>query len=449
VTTVPTAATDLSARVDGLIVSLIRLSTRLAPDDVSRVLSEQVRSAGFHDAVIFLVDHEQVMLTPLPGPERPSERGAGPERPLERGGGPERPSERGAGPERPSERGGGPERPSERGAGPALDVGPQGVDGTLAGRAFQTERAVTVADTGAGAAMWLPILDGAERVGVLFLRVPAISDELVTRCGDLAGFLGELIVAKSQFGDSLLRARRLQDMTLAAELRWGMLPPLTFTGEHVGIACVLEPAYQVAGDAFDYAVNAGVLHLGIFDAMGHGLEASRMASLTVAAYRWARRRGLDLPETFRTMDEALSGEFGDERFVTAQFGTLDPQRGALRWVNAGHPPPLLLRQGRVSSELQSPPALPLGLGDTEVVVAEAALQPGDRLLFFTDGVVEARSPGGERFGQQRLIELTRRALSDQQTLAETVRRLALSVQGHRYGPLDDDATILFVEWHPI
>jgi serine phosphatase RsbU (regulator of sigma subunit) len=237
-------------------------------------------------------------------------------------------------------------------------------------------------------------------------------------------------------------------MTLAAELRWGMLPPLTFTGEHVGIACVLEPAYEVAGDAFDYAVNSGVLHLGIFDAMGHGLEASRMASLTVAAYRWARRRHLDLPETFRAMDEALSGEFGEERFVTAQFGTLDPARGTLRWVNAGHPAPLLLRQDRVASELRSAPALPIGLGDPDVPVTETALEPGDRLLFFTDGVVEARSPGGERFGQQRLLELTRRALSDHQTLAETVRRLVRSVQSHRYGPLDDDATILLVEWHP-
>ncbi|MGI8777181.1 MAG: PP2C family protein-serine/threonine phosphatase [Acidimicrobiales bacterium] len=396
--TVSTSAADLCARVDGIIVSLIRSSTRLVPDDVSRVLSEQVRAAGFNDGVIFLVDLDQVVLTPVPGP--------------------------------------------------AADVGPQDVDGTLAGRAFQTERPVTVPDAGAGTGVWLPIVDGAERVGVLFLRVPVISDELVARCADLAGFLGELIVSKSQYGDSLLRARRLRDMTLAAELRWGMLPPLTFTGEHVGIACVLEPAYEVAGDAFDYAVNSGVLHFGIFDAMGHGLEASRMASLTVAAYRWARRRGLDLPETFRAMDEALSGEFGDERFVTAQFGTLDPAQGTLRWVNAGHPAPLLLRRGRVASELQSPPALPLGLSDIEVVVAEAALEPGDRILFFTDGVVEARSPGGERFGQQRLIELTRHALSDQQTLSETVRRLVRSVERHRYGPLNDDATILFVEWHP-
>ncbi len=237
-------------------------------------------------------------------------------------------------------------------------------------------------------------------------------------------------------------------MTLAAELRWGMLPPLTFTGEHVGIACVLEPAYEVAGDAFDYAVNGGVLHLGIFDAMGHGLEASRMASLTVAAYRWARRRQLDLPETFRAMDEALSAEFGDEQFVTAQFGTLDPGRGTLLWLNAGHPAPLLLRGGRVSTELRAPPLLPLGLGDVATSVAESSLEPGDRLLFFTDGVVEARSPGGERFGQQRLVDFTRRALADEQTLAETVRRLVRSVQGHRYGSLDDDATILLVEWHP-
>jgi serine phosphatase RsbU (regulator of sigma subunit) len=88
------------------------------------------------------------------------------------------------------------------------------------------------------------------------------------------------------------------------------------------------------------------------------------------------------------------------------------------------------------------------LCDTDVPTARASLEPGDRLLFFTDGVVEARSPGGERFGQERLVEHTRRALADQQTLSETVRRLVRSVQGHREGPLHDDATILLVEWHP-
>ncbi|MDQ6799016.1 MAG: serine/threonine-protein phosphatase [Actinomycetota bacterium] len=393
----PIRAAELADGVNAIIVALIRLSTTLAPDDLARSLSEQVTSAGFLAGSVLLVDHEQRLLTPLPGP--------------------------------------------------ACDISAQDVDSTLAGRAFQTERPTSVVAEDGTASIWVPILDGAERVGVLFLRTPAVSEALVSRCCDLAGFLGELIVSKSQYGDTLLRARRLRPMTLAAELRWGMLPPLTFTGERVGIACVLEPAYEVAGDAFDYAVNAGVLHFAIFDAMGHGLEASRMASLTVAAYRWARRRRLDLAETFRAMDEALSDEFGEEQFVTAQFGTLDPGRGTLKWLNAGHPAPLLLRGGRVSTELRTPPLLPLGLGDVATSVAESSLEPGDRLLFFTDGVVEARSPGGERFGQERLIDLTQRALADQQTLAETVRRLVRSVQGHRYGSLDDDATILLVDWH--
>jgi hypothetical protein len=391
-------AAELTSRVDGIIVGLIRASTTLVPDDLVPVLMDHVTRAGFSAAAILLADHEQLLLTPLPGAPD--------------------------------------------------DVSPQQVDSSVAGRVFQSERPLSVSDGNGGGTIWLPVLDGAERLGVLMLRAPVVSDAVVSRCGDIAGLLGELIVSKSQYGDALIRARRMKEMTLAAELRWGSLPPLTFTGGEVGIACVLEPAYEVAGDAFDYAVNDGILHLAIFDAMGHGLEASRMANLTLSAYRWTRRRHCDLTETFRAIDDALAQEFGDERFVTAQLGTLDSRSGNLRWICAGHPAPLLLRGSKVASELHAVPSLPLGLGDADTSISEASLEPGDRLLFFTDGVVEAKSPGGERFGQERLIELTRRALADQQTLAETVRRLARSVQGHREGPMHDDATILFVEWHP-
>jgi hypothetical protein len=389
---------ELAARVDGILVGLIRASTTLVPDDLPRVVSEQVERAGFKGSAILLADHEQRLLSPLPGG--------------------------------------------------SADVSAQEIDSSVAGRAFQTERPVSTSNADGGATIWLPVLDGAERLGILMVRAPVVSDAVVERCADIAGLLGELIVSKSQYGDTLIQARRLRDMTLAAELRWATLPPLTFTAQHIGIACVLEPSYEVAGDAFDYAVNDGVLHLAIFDAMGHGLEASRMANLALSGYRWARRRQLDLVETYRTIDQALADEFGNEKFVTAEFGTLDSRDGCLRWLNAGHPPPLLLRGRRVASELEAVPSMPLGLGDTETSVAEASLEPGDRLLFFTDGLVEAKSPGGERFGQERLIELTRRALADQQTLAETVRRLVRTVQHHREGPLHDDATILLVEWHP-
>lgn len=76
------------------------------------------------------------------------------------------------------------------------------------------------------------------------------------------------------------------------------------------------------------------------------------------------------------------------------------------------------------------------------------LEPGEAVLFLTDGIIEANSPGGEQFGRDRLVDLTRRASADSQTMAETVRRLVRAVRTHREGPLADDATILFVDWHP-
>ena len=393
-------AAESSRRTDGaggILPRLIRRSTRLAPDDLAAVVADECRRGGFHEASVLLADLEQRVLTPLP---------------------------------------------------PVPDgLGVQEVDSSVAGRAFQLERPVVVRN-GDGAAIWMPLIDGAERLGVLYLRSPAVSDDVLARCEEVAGVVAELIVAKSQYGDTLTLARRTQAMTLKAELRWSMLPPLTFTSEHVGIACVLEPAYEVAGDAFDYALNDDILHLAVMDAMGHGLEASLMANLATAAYRLARRRGLDLAATYGLMDEAVRDQFGDDAFVTAQLATLDTRSGALRWLNAGHPTPMLLRGRRVASALHCEPTLPIGLGDACAAVATVNLDPGDALLFFTDGIVEAASPGGEPFGIDRLVDLTRRTLIDEQTLSETVRRLVRAVGAHREGALADDATILFVDWHP-
>jgi serine phosphatase RsbU (regulator of sigma subunit) len=257
------------------------------------------------------------------------------------------------------------------------------------------------------------------------------------------------VVSKTQYGDALVMARRRRPMTLAAELRWSLLPPLNFTCPQAGIARVLEPVYEVAGDAFDYAINGDVLHLAIFDAMGHGLEASRMANLAVTAYRHARRQQHDLVLTYRYIDTMIAEVFGEDRFVTGQLAELDHSTGRVHWVNAGHPPPLLVRDGKVSLALQAEPWVPFGIGGPALSVAEHSLQPADRLLFFTDGVVEARpSSGGEAFGVERLVDLTRRAMADRHTLAETARRLARSVVDHREGTLEDDATILLLGWNP-
>ncbi len=241
-------------------------------------------------------------------------------------------------------------------------------------------------------------------------------------------------------------ARRLRDTDLAAEMRWSMLPPLTFTNDRVAVAGMLEPAYEIAGDAFDYAVNGDVAHLAIVDAMGHGLEASRMANLAVGSYRHSRRRGLDLIETFTAMDAVVADQFGQERFVTGQLGRLDLGTGLLRWVNAGHPRPLLLRDGRPIEDLHCETSLPLGLGSVPAEVAEVALEPGDSVLFLTDGVIEARSPNGDLFGRSRLSRLWAEVSASGDVPAEIMRRLCHAVLDHQKGRLQDDATLLLLVW---
>jgi serine phosphatase RsbU (regulator of sigma subunit) len=214
----------------------------------------------------------------------------------------------------------------------------------------------------------------------------------------------------------------------------------------VSIAGVLAPSTEVAGDSFDFSVDADTAHVAIIDAMGHGLEASRMANLAVGSYRHSRRRGLDLPETFTTMDGVVASQFGPDRFVTGQLARLDLASGRLNWVNAGHPPPLLWREGQPVDDLRCETSLPLGLGYVVAEVAEVELEPGDSVLFLTDGVIEARAPDGSLFGRSRLGELWRDAAASGEVPAEILRRLCHSILDHQKGRLQDDATLLLISW---
>jgi hypothetical protein len=323
---------------------------------------------------------------------------------------------------------------------------PKEIDGTLPGHVFRAQAVLQEPVEDGGVRLWLPLIDGADRVGVLGVTVAQADELTVERARHMASITASLIVSKSAFGDHLILTRRSRETDLAAEMRWSMLPPLSFTNDRVAIAGMLEPAYEIAGDAFDYAVNANVADLAILDAMGHGLEASRMANLAVGSYRHSRRHGLDLLETFTAIDHAVAGAFGAEKFVTGQLSRLDLRTGELTWVNAGHPHPLVSRGGRPLEDLHCETSLPMGLGSVPTGVATVSLEPGDAVLFLTDGVIEARSPGGELFGRSRLAGLWRAASADGDIPAETMRRLCHSVLDHQGGRLQDDATLLLVVW---
>jgi serine phosphatase RsbU (regulator of sigma subunit) len=143
----------------------------------------------------------------------------------------------------------------------------------------------------------------------------------------------------------------------------------------------------------------------------------------------------------------IEQQFGSSNFVTGQIGSLQLDTGELSWINAGHPLPLLVRDGSFIGELECRPSLPMGLGGRLEEIATEPLQAGDRVLFFTDGVIESRGADGNEFGVDRLADFLVRATLDAVTPAETLRRLSMSVMAYADGDLRDDASLLLIEYH--
>jgi stage II sporulation SpoE-like protein len=363
------------------------------PSDLGNLVAQAVEQTGA-TAHLYLVDHEQRRLHPLP--------------------------------------------PAD---GPAQDV-----DATPAGRTFTTLRPHAV--DGSQAGWWVPIVNGTERLGVLRVALPADADPDGTLAGTrlLAGMVGHLVSSKTKYGDDIERIRRTQRMTPAAELLHQMLPPLTFSGEAIVITAVLEPCYDVGGDAFDYAVNDHRARLAVYDAVGKGMRAALAVATAISAIRTTRRSGGDLLFSADAADAALTDEFRDARFVTAVLAELDLAEGKLSYLNAGHPPPVVIRGGKAVQALGDGRRSPLGVEHEAVKVGESTFEPGDRLLLYTDGVTEARDAAGELFGLDRLVELVERVSADDLPLAEVARRLSHAVLEHQPGPPRDDATLVLVEW---
>ena len=201
---------------------------------------------------------------------------------------------------------------------------------TTAGRAFA--RAEPIESDEPDPHRWIPLVDGTERLGVLrFAFAGPLTDENRRDADALAALAGELLVGKREHTDRYALRRRRRDLNLAAEMQWQQLPPLESSMPSAEVAGFVEPAYGVGGDGFDYSLNGDVLDLVIYDAVGHGLHAALLSTLTIAALRHGRRCRLGLAERLHAADEAIAADFGGD-FVTAQVAQLShvdrlPRRG--------------------------------------------------------------------------------------------------------------------------
>ena len=379
-----------------LLGTMIDRAHEMPPELIAPLVAEVVAAIGGRDVAVLLQDYEQLTLVSLPG------RGL-------------------------------------------VVQEPQPIDGSDAGEAFLTD-AMTERETGDGVRLFVPLLDGTDRVGVLAFTAdsPNADDRRLAR--RFGGLLADVLTTKGMYTDRFFQARRQKRMSLSAEMQWSQLPPLMMTTPQVAVAGALEPAYDVGGDSFDYALNDDVLHLAVIDAMGNGLDAAVMSTVVVAAFRHARRGRLDLPEMYAAMDRAVAAQFPPDHFATAQLARLDVSTGHLQWVNAGHPNPLLVRDHRVVCALRSPTTLPIGMGGATPQVSEETLQRGDRVLFFTDGITEERLGDGEQLGHARLIALVEQAERERGPVQHTVRRLSHALMDGRGGSTSDDATLFMLEW---
>lgn len=320
----------------------------------------------------------------------------------------------------------------------------QPIEGSMAGRAFATGEIVVAEDEHAVA--WVPLTDGTERLGILELTFDDWSGAIPAVLAPIAKALVLIFVSKRRYTDAWHRARRAEPLSGAAEVQWDLLPPLSCSAHEVAVSGVLEPAYFIGGDSFDYAINQRRLDFVIIDAIGHGMPAVLMASAVINGIRNERREGGSPEDCFREADRLVAERFGDSYYVTGQIGSLDLPTGVLTWLNAGHVLPMLVRNGSFVGELACPPSMPIGLGGPIAHIATETLQRGDRVLFYTDGITESQSPDGEFFGPERLADFLVRASLDQVSVAETARRLSANVSAYVGAGLKDDATLFLIEY---
>ncbi len=314
----------------------------------------------------------------------------------------------------------------------------------LAGTAYEqvlrTQQVVVERLDEGGVRIVVPVTDRGDAIGLLEMTLPRDpGPDVITEVGSAAHALAYVVIAARQFTDVFEWGYRSSPFALAAEIQRRLLP-LAYTCEasQFTLAGWLEPAAEVGGDTFDYTLDRSALHISITDAVGHQVAAALLATLLVGSLRNGRRKGLDLGEQARYANDSLAENAPPGQFVTGQLMRVDLGRGLASIVNAGHPWPLRLRNGRVE-EIELRIEAPFGvLPGKSFDVQRLPLEPGDRIVLLTDGMQERNAVNLD----------VAAALADtaSQHPREVVHALGAAVLDATDGDLRDDATVVCLDW---
>lgn len=314
------------------------------------------------------------------------------------------------------------------------------IDDSHAGVALRRQRTQVVPDDNSFL-ISAPVTSRGDAIGVLELRLderPA--QAVVEEINETAHALAYIVIANRRHTDLFEWGQRRGSMTLAAEIQRRLIPgPTTCEAGSFTLAGWLEPSRDAAGDTFDYSFDETSLSLSITDAMGHSTDSALLATVALAALRNGRQAGTTLQGRAACANEALLDNSNDDQYVTGLLVNISLTGESATIVNAGHPLPFLERDGEVSVvplEID----LPFGMfRDATYRLQKLDLQPGDRLLLVTDGLLERNADG---FDIQGAIG----ELADAHG-RELVRELCRKVTTAAGGELQDDATVLCLDWY--
>ncbi|WP_331773118.1 serine/threonine-protein phosphatase (plasmid) [Embleya sp. NBC_00888] len=323
--------------------------------------------------------------------------------------------------------------------------------GTLYDDVIRTQRpSVEALDGGPQVQVVAPVTNRGDAIGLLELFLPAAPDAGTMReIGETAHALAYIVIANRSYTDVYQWGRRTTPLSLAAEIQHRLLPAsLACEAAQFAVAGALEPADRVGGDTFDYVIDRDTVQLSVTDAMGHDVDAALLATLVVGALRRARRAGADLGEQARQADRAMR-DHARQAYVTGQLLRISLLDGGAEFVNAGHPWPLRMRDAKVREivpDIDPPFGLGFGFGfraseAPAYRVQSLDLRPGDRLVMLTDGMLDRNVTS---LDLSDLIVGTR-ALHPREAARALVGAIVDAARGH----LQDDATVMCLDWHGV
>ena len=335
-------------------------------------------------------------------------------------------------------------------------------DGGIARRVLDSGRPELVAVTpegaasdpdlsaGSGAVVAAPLLGaGGRRIGTLVAESPipgafAERDQAALRAyaGGAAPAIERIL-----FYEKAVEGRQLvSEMEVAGRVLHDLLPHECPVLDGMEVAAVYEPCSQVGGDYYDL-IPLGEDRWGfaMADVAGKGIPAALLVAALHASVFSLAKSSLTLRMIVGRTNQLLYESVGETRYATFFFGLLDVPLRRLIHINAGHPPPILVRAGGEIEWIHAS-GLPVGLFPAPRYFEEVIqLGDGDLLAFYTDGITESANRDGDLFGRDRLAEVLRRERDRGTPAAEVCDSVLKAVRRFRGGAPDDDQTVVVIK----